>query len=159
MGQWARDLAIVLEFLAHGLDAPLTDLWSRLSAPLDQENPERLAISDQNFVPPQSKSEAAIAAIWQELFGLERVSVEENFFDLGGHSLLLLQMHRALQEGLYPNLSVVTLFENPTVRSLARYMDDSGSPGSNGSSDFRARAQQQRGALQHMRDRLKRTLT
>jgi non-ribosomal peptide synthase domain TIGR01720/amino acid adenylation domain len=157
--QWARDLAIVLESLAFTLEAPLTDLWSRLSPPLNQESQEQLRVSDQNFVPPQSKSEAAIAAIWLELFGLERVSVEENFFDLGGHSLLLLQMHRALQEKLYPDLSVVTLFENPTVRSLARYMDDSTLPRSSGSSNFKARAQQQRGALQQMRDRLKKTVT
>ena len=117
-----------------------------------------MRVSDQNYVPPQSKSETAIAAIWLELFGLERVSVEENFFDLGGHSLLLLQMHRVLQERLYPDLSVVTLFENPTVRSLARYMDDSALPRSSGS-NFKARAQQQRGALQQMRDRLKKTVT
>ena len=157
--QLARDFAIVLESFALTLDAPLTDLWSRLSAPLSQENPEQSMVADQNFAPPQSKSEAAIAAIWRELFGLERVSVEENFFDLGGHSLLLLQMHRALQEKLYPDLSVVTLFENPTVRSLARYMDDSTLPRSSGSSNFKARAQQQRGALQQMRDRLKKTVT
>jgi amino acid adenylation domain-containing protein/non-ribosomal peptide synthase protein (TIGR01720 family) len=157
--QLARDFAIVLESLPLTLDAPLTDLWSRLSAPLNLENSERLTVSDQNFVPPQSKSEAAIAAIWRELFGLERVSVEENFFDLGGHSLLLLQMHRALQERLYPDLSVVTLFENPTVRSLARYMEHAASPRSSASSNFKARAQQQRGALQQMRDRLKKTVT
>ena len=157
--QLARDFAIVLESLALTLDAPLTDLWSRLSPPLNQESQEQLRVSDQNYVPPQSKSETAIAAIWLELFGLERVSVEENFFDLGGHSLLLLQMHRTLQEKLYPNLSVVTLFENPTVRSLARYMDDSALPRSSGSSNFKARAQQQRGALQQMRDRLKKTVT
>jgi len=157
--QLAGDFAIVLESIALNLDAPLTDLWSLLSAPLNQGTPEQLTVSDQNFVPPQSKSEAAIAAIWLELFGLERVSVEENFFDLGGHSLLLLQMHRALQEKLYPDLSVVTLFENPTVRSLARYMDDSASPRSSGASNFKARAQQQRGALQQMRDRLKKTVT
>jgi hypothetical protein len=157
--QLARDFAIVLESLALTLDAPLTDLWSRLSPPLNQESQEQLRVSDQNYVPPQSKSETAIAAIWLELFGLERVSVEENFFDLGGYSLLLLQMHRTLQEKLYPNLSVVTLFENPTVRSLARYMDDSALPRSSGSSNFKARAQQQRGALQQMRDRLKKTVT
>jgi amino acid adenylation domain-containing protein/non-ribosomal peptide synthase protein (TIGR01720 family) len=156
--QWGRDLATLLDSLAHCLDAPLTDLWSRLSAPLDRHSPDQ-TVSQQNFVPPQSKSEAAIAAIWQELFGLERVSVEENFFDLGGHSLLLLQMHRALQETLYPNLSVVTLFENPTVRSLARYLDNTGSPRTDGSSDSRARARQQRGALQQMRDRVKRTVS
>jgi hypothetical protein len=157
--QLARDFAILLESFALTLDAPLTDLWSRLSPALNQESQEQLRVADQNFVPPQSKSEAAIAAIWLELFGLERVSVEENFFDLGGHSLLLLQMHRALQEKVYPDLSVVTLFENPTVRSLARYMDDSASPRSGGSSNFKARAQQQRGALQQMRDRLKKTVT
>jgi amino acid adenylation domain-containing protein/non-ribosomal peptide synthase protein (TIGR01720 family) len=156
---WGRDLAAIMDGIAQCLDKRLAEVWSGLSAPLRATDPEDQASADVNFVPPQSKSEAAIAAVWQQTFGLERISVEENFFDLGGHSLLLLQMHRALQETLYPTLSVVTLFENPTVRSLARYMDELASPRANGSADSRSRALHQRGALQQMRERLKKTVS
>ena len=45
------------------------------------------------YTAPTTETERAVAALWQELFGVERVSLDDNFFDLGGHSLLLLQAH------------------------------------------------------------------
>src|SRR6202011_2714539 len=44
--------------------------------------------SKRDFVPPNTTLEKKVAAIWQQLLGLERVSLTDNFFDLGGHSLL-----------------------------------------------------------------------
>jgi hypothetical protein len=112
----------------------------------------------QNLVPAQSPNERAIAAIWAEMFGLDHVSVEETFFDLGGHSLLLVRMHRRLQEAGWPDLSIVTLFEHPTVRALARHLDRAGEPSpALASGDSRNRAVQQKNALQQMRARLKKS--
>jgi hypothetical protein len=86
------------------------------------------------------------------------VSVEENFFDLGGHSLLLVKMHRRLQETLYPELSIVTLFEHPTVRSLAHHLDHvrDGSQDSV-TGELLDRARQQKRALEQLRARLKKS--
>jgi hypothetical protein len=67
--------------------------------------------------------ERTVAGIWQELFDNPRVSLEANFFDLGGHSLLLVQAHRKLQLALGRSLPIVTLLQHPTVRSLARKLD------------------------------------
>ena len=75
---------------------------------------------------PRTDMERTVAAIWQELFDNPRVSLEANFFDLGGHSLLLVQAHRKLQQALGRNLPIVTLLQHPTVRALARQLAGNG---------------------------------
>jgi len=141
------------------LEKPVGELRAMLSTPAvtgTRRRARQLGTEPQNFVPAQSQSELAIAAVWQEMFALDRVSVEENFFDLGGHSLLLVQMHRRLQETIYPELSIVRLFEHPTVRSLARYLDQAGELSHRaGMGESQNRARQQRQALEQLRARLK----
>jgi non-ribosomal peptide synthase protein (TIGR01720 family) len=156
--RWGRDIAKLLENLAAALDKPVGELQELLSLPVQakKEPPHGPEALSQNFVPAQSRSELAIAAIWGEMFGLDRVSVDENFFDLGGYSLLLVRMHRRLQETLYPELSIVTLFEHPTVRSLAQHLDSSGHV-SRATVTSHERARQQKQALQQMRARLKKS--
>ncbi|MDZ8136614.1 MAG: amino acid adenylation domain-containing protein [Nostoc sp. DedQUE04] len=84
----------------------------------DGDRPELEAV----FVAPRSEMERAIAAVWQEVLNLEKVGVNDSFFDLGGHSLLMVQVNSRLQEVLQRNLSVVTMFQNPTINSLAQYL-------------------------------------
>ncbi|HEX3556709.1 MAG TPA: amino acid adenylation domain-containing protein [Thermoanaerobaculia bacterium] len=72
---------------------------------------------------PQSEMERTIAAIWRELLRLERVGIDDNFFDSGGHSLLTVRVHRRLKSELHRELPLVALFEHPTIRTLARYLD------------------------------------
>ena len=66
--------------------------------------------------------EQAIAAIWQDLLGIEQVGIHDNFFDLGGHSLLFPQMQLRLQESLDRKTAVLELFEHPTIAELARFL-------------------------------------
>jgi hypothetical protein len=77
---------------------------------------------------PQTAMEQLVASIWRALFQAEQVSMEENFFDLGGHSLLLVQVHKQLQESLKRPFPIVTLFQYPTIRSLARNLSDAPDP-------------------------------
>ncbi|MGE0684404.1 MAG: phosphopantetheine-binding protein, partial [Candidatus Binatia bacterium] len=70
---------------------------------------------------PHTDMERLIAAIWRELFQVETISLEDNFFDLGGHSLLLVQAHRKLQTALKTTLPILMLLQYPTIRSLARH--------------------------------------
>ncbi|MFN6479645.1 non-ribosomal peptide synthetase [Nostoc sp. DedQUE07] len=72
------------------------------------------------FQLPQSKMEQQIAKLWQELLHLDRVGIHDNFFDLGGHSLLMLQVNHQLCAILQRDISVVTMFQNPTIYSLAQ---------------------------------------
>ena len=90
------------------------------------------------------------------MFDLERVGIEENFFELGGHSLLLVQMHRRLREALKIDFPVVTLFQHPTVRSLAHHLTAAEVPASETARQLRDRADRQKHALAELRTRLKR---
>ena len=73
-------------------------------------------------VGPRNDVERRIARIWGDSLGVEQVSVDTNFFDLGGHSLLLAEVHVRLQEAFQAGLSIVELFQNPTVSSLALHL-------------------------------------
>jgi acyl transferase domain-containing protein/acyl carrier protein len=70
----------------------------------------------------RSELEKAITAIWQELLGTERVSVRDNFFDLGGDSLLLVEVKSRLQVALNRQIATADLFEYSTIGALAAYL-------------------------------------
>ena len=67
---------------------------------------------------PQSALERSIAAVWSEVLGVEHVDPEANFFDLGGHSLRLVEVQTRLRREIGADLSIVELFQVPTVRAL-----------------------------------------
>jgi acyl-CoA synthetase (AMP-forming)/AMP-acid ligase II/acyl carrier protein len=82
--------------------------------------PERLRPeSDGAYVAPRTAAEETIAAIWGEVLGLDRVSVADNFFNLGGHSLLLPQVMHRLRSAFQMEIPLRTLFDEPTVEGLA----------------------------------------
>jgi amino acid adenylation domain-containing protein len=76
-----------------------------------------------SYVEPRSDLERRIAALWREVLGVEQVGVRHNFFDLGGHSLLLVRLHARLEEELGRELPLVDLFNAPTIEALARHLD------------------------------------
>ena len=73
----------------------------------------------RGFVPPRTEVERTITAVWRDVLGLERIGVHDNFFDLGGHSLMLVRLHSKLRRVLSAELSVIDLFRYPTISSLA----------------------------------------
>jgi amino acid adenylation domain-containing protein len=75
---------------------------------------------------PQSDVERTLAEAWREVLGVEEVGLDDNFFDRGGHSLLLARLRSRLAGRLAREVSVVTLFRYPTVRSLAEYVTQGG---------------------------------
>jgi amino acid adenylation domain-containing protein len=66
-----------------------------------------------------SEAEQAIAAIWKRVLKLEKVGIDDNFFDVGGHSLVIPEVHQALEGAFGTSLNIVELFQYPTARSLA----------------------------------------
>jgi hypothetical protein len=74
------------------------------------------------FVAPQDGLEQALAGMWRALLGIERVGVRDNFFDLGGHSLLMAEFRTGLASTLGHELTMVELFQHPTIASLATYL-------------------------------------
>jgi amino acid adenylation domain-containing protein len=77
-------------------------------------------------VSPQTDLEQEIAGIWRRVLCLEQVSINDNFFDLGGDSLQLLDAHAELQKIVSSNITVVDLFEYTTIGALAKYLAKSG---------------------------------
>jgi len=93
----------------------------RRSLPKPEQNRQSLTVP---YTAPQTAIEQAIAQVWQEVLHANEVGTNDNFFDLGGHSLLLVQVKARLQEILERDISVVELFQHPTISSLARYLSD-----------------------------------
>jgi len=71
---------------------------------------------------PRTEIEKIITGIWAELLAVERVGIDDNFFDLGGHSLLLLRVQKELQSRLGCELSAVELLQFTTITSLAEHL-------------------------------------
>ena len=73
-------------------------------------------------VAPRNDVERAIAGVWREVLQLERIGVHDNFFDVGGHSLLLIRVLDRLRQALLGELSMLDLFRYPTVAALADHV-------------------------------------
>jgi len=74
------------------------------------------------YTAPRTSTEEALAAIWAEVLKLDKVGVNDNFFDLGGHSLLLLRLHQRLKAALHHDFPLMALFRHPTVRSFEAFL-------------------------------------
>ncbi|MBE9248417.1 amino acid adenylation domain-containing protein [Dolichospermum sp. LEGE 00240] len=74
------------------------------------------------YVNPETEIETMIATVWQEVLGLKKVGVNDNFFELGGHSLLIPQIHSKLLEVVGQQVSIVELFQYPTIQSLSNHL-------------------------------------
>jgi len=72
------------------------------------------------YVAPETELEQQIAAVWQEVLGVDRVGLHDNFFELGGNSLAGLRVVGRLKERLQVGVSEVSLYEAPTVAAMAR---------------------------------------
>jgi acyl carrier protein len=83
---------------------------------------KRPALANE-FVEPTSATEAAVAGMWADLLGLDRVGVSDNFFELGGNSLVMMQVNVRLRSLFGLSLPVRELFELPNAASLAERID------------------------------------
>lgn len=88
---------------------------------------------------PASDLEGAIASVWTEVLGRSDIGRNINFFDLGGHSLLLAKAHLLLESRLEREIGVIDLFRFPTVASLANHLTSSVAPVGRGTSRRGAR--------------------
>jgi len=75
------------------------------------------------FVEPRTESEIALAEVWQELLGIDRIGVQDSFFDLGGHSLLATQVISRIRDLFGIDVSLAELYEASTVDALARLVE------------------------------------
>ena len=98
------------------------------------------------FAAPQNEIETMLARLWKATLRRDLIGIDDNFFDIGGDSLLLTSLHRDLERELRRDIPITDLFQFPTIRKLAEHL---GAVGGNGGVEDRiaARAQRQRAVL------------
>ncbi len=84
--------------------------------------PEDASAPGRDHVAPRTPTEEAVADIWREVLGIESVGVTDDFFDLGGQSLLAVRLIRRIEARFEIDLSVRRLFEDPTVAGLSHHI-------------------------------------
>src|SRR6185436_5984380 len=115
-----------------------------------ETRPENVAHAE-----PQSALERAIAEVYRDLLRVSRIGLHDNFFDLGGHSLLIVRAHQKLKEALGKEIPVLDLFRFPTVAALARHL---GGEETGGLRKVQGLAEQQRAAQQRRKTAMERLL-
>jgi hypothetical protein len=80
----------------------------------------------QSYVAPAGSLEEMLLELWQETLGQEAIGVEDNFFDIGGHSLLVVRLHRKLAGMIEQAISLTDLYRFPTIRSLTDHLSSNG---------------------------------
>lgn len=83
------------------------------------ERPE----SARDFAAPGTATETTLAHIWADLLGLKQVGLDDDFFDLGGHSLLIMQLIARVRDEFRADVPLLAFFESPTVRGLAQSLE------------------------------------
>lgn len=79
--------------------------------------------SEVAYVEPETETELLISGVWKEVLGLERVGTNDNFFEVGGTSLLIAQVYGKLREHYQERITMVDLFRQPTIGSLAKFLN------------------------------------
>lgn len=79
-------------------------------------------VADSRYSPPENAVQASIAELWSASLGVARVGLDDDFFELGGNSLVAVQLTARMREELTVDLPIAVLFEHATIRSLAAFM-------------------------------------
>ncbi|HEU0300786.1 MAG TPA: amino acid adenylation domain-containing protein, partial [Longimicrobium sp.] len=82
--------------------------------------PERAA---HRMVPPRTPVEETLAGFWREALGAAQVGIDDNFFEIGGHSLLLARVHARVLAAFRREVSMLDLFRHTTIRALAAFLE------------------------------------
>ena len=81
---------------------------------------------ESEFIEPEGEIERRLAGFWTELLGVEKIGVEDNFFDLGGHSLIAVRLFAMVKSVFSIDFPISVLFEAPTIRKCALLIKDAG---------------------------------
>ncbi|MCL1463267.1 type I polyketide synthase [Argonema galeatum] len=106
---------------APGIEQPIktASLPDENSQPVDSTPHHSRPNLHNTYIAPRDEIEQTIASIWQEFLGIEQVGIHDDFFDLGGDSLLAVQLITKLNETLHKSLSPHSLLQSSTIAALA----------------------------------------
>jgi hypothetical protein len=108
--------------------------------------------SRTNYVAPRTGTERAIAAVWQDVLDLSKVSMDHSFFELGGDSAMMVRVQNRLATVLHKDIPIAAMFNHPTVPALAAFVDQQES-GRSLFEPIEERARLQKEALKRQRRR------
>ncbi len=128
---WRPELANRLP--DHMIPSRLVELTALPQLPngkIDRRRLRDMALDPEAVVgrdgPVPSPREQALISLWEGLLGRSGIGATDNFFELGGHSLLVVEMAVAIEQDFEVELAAADVFENPTVRELAKRIDQRG---------------------------------
>jgi acyl transferase domain-containing protein len=113
--------AIPLAALRHRARRATAGAVARTAAPAGAATPG--GTDDASFVAPRSELEAELAEVWRSVLGVERVGAQDDFFALGGNSLVAVQLVAQVRSAVRVKLPMRTLFEHPTVAGMAEQVE------------------------------------
>ncbi|TBR57004.1 polyketide synthase [Westiellopsis prolifica IICB1] len=104
---------------------PRIDQW--IKREFLQKNRDILSLHSRanlqsEYVPVRNNVEQIVAATWQKVLGIEKIGVYDNFFDLGGSSLIGVEVISQLQKELNIHIPIISIYERPTINSLAEFL-------------------------------------
>ncbi len=87
--------------------------------------PDHAALkSGEECVPPRSETEKILVKIWADTLNIEKVGIHDNFFDLGGHSLLGVYLLNNIEKATGKRLPIAALFKTPTIEGMSSFLED-----------------------------------
>ncbi|HEU4429616.1 MAG TPA: MupA/Atu3671 family FMN-dependent luciferase-like monooxygenase [Myxococcota bacterium] len=121
------------EFMHPSAFVPLGQMPLTPNGKIDRKAlpaPERTRdVPAHEFRPPDGNLERMIAEVWAKVLQVDAIGANDNFFDLGGHSLLVVQAHRELRDTHGQKLTLTDLYRFPTIRGLAAHLAAREAPG------------------------------
>jgi amino acid adenylation domain-containing protein len=114
--------AVLPEYMIPAAFIPLEAIPLTPNGKADRKalpRPETVVSSNRGAQQPSGPLETAIAGMWEEVVGVTDPDLDMNFFDAGGHSLLIIQLHQRMVSRLNATFEVLELFRHPTIRQQA----------------------------------------
>jgi amino acid adenylation domain-containing protein len=113
------------EYMIPQLWMELTELPLTPNGKIDKKalpDPDISILSAQNYVAPQNPTQSTLIDIWKEVLEIEKPGIHDNFFEIGGHSLLAMRVIAGVRKQLDLELGVKDIFTHPTVEQLANFI-------------------------------------
>ena len=102
-----------------------------LQAEIERINMKDNKVNRKDIIAPRGNIERKLSSIWMKVLGKKKISTNDNFFESGGTSLKAIQVIAATNKELKADLSIISLFEYPTINSLAMHISDENAPSEN----------------------------
>ena len=124
------DQAAVIQYLQHNLPAymvpafivPVDEIPLTSNGKVDKKRLLAVAPTgplQATYVAPRNEQEAQLVSIWEHILGVEKIGIYDNFFDMGGHSLLVMRVIAAIRKNLQWELGVRDIFLHPTIAAIS----------------------------------------